>query len=208
MIRRNTWMVLLVALVLGVAVWWAREQQTEHAPEAQAENEPTATPMPRLLPDLTPEDVERIVLEEPATGRRVVLVRAQVTPSPTTETAESQWRVEEPSDAKPPEGWQVNTALEGLIYARIVATLPPDTDPSTVGLDEPARRIVLHTREGDTVTLWIGASTPLQNGYYLRVEGDPATVAVGQFVVDALWELWGLGTAPEELPPSSLSPTP
>ncbi len=208
MIRRSTWMVIALFAVLAGLAWWAREQK-QAAPEDQAESEPTATPMPRLLPDLEPADVERIVLEEPATGRRVVLVRVQATPTASAEgtpappeAAEPQWRVEEPADAEPPEAWRVNGALESLVYARILATLPADTDPATVGLAGPAQRILLQTRDGRTITLWIGVSTPLQNGYYLRVDEKPDIVAVGQYGIGTLWELL------DEIAPLTATPTP
>ena len=207
MIRRSTWVLVVVFVVLAGVAWWAREQKT--AADAEATAEPTATPQPRLLPDLEPDAVVRIVLEEPATQRRVVLVRVEATPTPAAEdaagtpaAAEPQWAVEEPADAKPPEAWRVNSALEGLVYARVLATLPPDTDPATVGLAGPAQRIVLETRDGRTVTLWIGASTPLQNGYYLRVNEDTTIVAVGQYAVGSLWDLL------DELAPATATPTP
>ncbi len=207
MIRRSTWILVGVFLALVGLTWWARENQSRA--EATATSEPTATPMPRLLPDLEPEAVVRIVLEAQDADRRVVLVRVEATPTPaptpaaeTSAAAEPQWEVAEPADATPPEAWRVNSALEGMVYARILATLPPDTDPATVGLAQPEKRIVLETRDGQHIVLWVGASTPLQNGYYLRVGDNAQLVAVGQYAVGSLLDLL------DEIAPPTTTPTP
>ncbi len=211
MIRRSTWTLVAVFLVLVALAWWARQQK--ETAEAQVTPEPSPTALPRLLPDLTPDAVVRIILEEPGTGRKVVLERLQVTPTPEPEAEatatpgapEAQWTVVEPAGAEAPEPWRINSALEGLVYAHVQATLAPDTDPATVGLAGPAQRIILITQNGDEIRLWIGVSTPLQNGYYLRVEGQPAIMAVGQYAIASFLEILNQLSPPQT---PTMTPTP
>ncbi len=211
MIRRSTWMVVAAFVILAGVVWWARGQKT--GAEAAATPEATATPLPRLLPDLEPEQVVQVILEEPATGRRLVLERVAATPTPeATPTAaatpsgsptppEPQWAVVEPQGLDAPEAWRVNTAVEGLVYARVQAVLPPDTDPAALGLAGPAQRIELVTQDGRSLAVWIGVTTPLQNGYYVKVEGRPDIMATGQYAIQSLWDLLN------ELVPLETTPT-
>ena len=211
MIRRSTWMVVAAFVILAGVVWWARGQKT--GAEAAATPEATATPLPRLLPDLEPEQVVQVILEEPATGRRLVLERVAATPTPeATPTAaatpsgsptppEPQWAVVEPQGLDAPEAWRVNTAVEGLVYARVQAVLPPDTDPAALGLAGPAQRITLVTQDGRSLAVWIGVTTPLQNGYYVKVEGRPDIMATGQYAIQSLWDLLN------ELVPLETTPT-
>ncbi len=213
MIRRSTWMVVAAFVVLAGVVWWARDQQSRQ--EAAATPEATPTPLPRLLPELEPEQVVQVVLEEPATGRRLVLERVVATPTPEAEATptaaatpsgsptppEPQWAVVEPQGLDAPEAWRVNTAVEGLVYARVQAVLPPDTDPAALGLAGPAQRIALVTQDGRTLAVWIGVTTPLQNGYYVKVEGRPDIMATGQYAIQSLWDLLN------ELVPLEATPT-
>ena len=195
MLRRSTWWMVLAFVVIAGAVWLARERQRNTGATTTATPQPTATPLPRLLPDLKPEEVTRIVIEEPGRERRVVLVRVDATPTPaaadTTPAAppEAQWAVEEPADADAPEAWQVNTALEGLVYASVQAALTPDTDPATVGLAGATQRVILTTQDGRDIEIWIGVSTPLQNGYYVQIQGQPTIMAIGSYPVESLLDL-------------------
>ncbi|NPA07273.1 MAG: DUF4340 domain-containing protein [Chloroflexi bacterium] len=206
MIRRETWALLAVFAVLLAISLGLRQRQQNLPTETDTAANPSPTPLPALY-DVDPGVLAtRIVLEEPIGEQRRVVLERVATPTPTPETLPTpaevtgtvtptptpapMWIVREPEGAKAPQDWEIDSAVQSLLTARVLAVLPDDTDPKTLGLAKPHRAVHITLADGTTLHLFVGITTPLQNGYYVQTqEGGPIFV-VSDFVVDGLWDLF------------------
>lgn len=163
MIKRSTWIVLAIFLVLlAVALLLPRLQKGR-----EAEQTPTATATPESLFDVT----DLVVLEINITGpdnQSLVLRR---------ETAADEWKVV----GFPPEDTDVFAAgsVAGQIFAlRIQRRLENVPPLSQMGLIMPPYMITLKQEDGRLLVLKIGDRTPTGSGYYVQLgSADPVVVS-------------------------------
>ncbi len=167
MIRRNTWILLLIFAVL-LAVTFALSKDT-----SRKDAQPEATPAPALFSFDPLSQIAGVRLQD-AEGRQVQvrLLEAQT------------WEV----DGEPPraaDALAVGQALNQLASLRVLSRVGADTPLQALGLNPPYMRIEFALTGGGSVSLEVGAATPVGTGYYVRLDGG-SPVVVAQYPLDAL----------------------
>ena len=186
MIRKETWIVLvLLVAVLGFA-YYLNQQKAVSAAEA------TATPGPSDLFD--PGDGIVVSLEiAPSAGATVSIAR----------NSENAWAVELPTPAEADQG-QAEAAATQLTSLTVVAAV--EGSPEIFGVDEPSYVITVKFAGGKTHMLEVGDSTPTNSGYYVRVD-EGKIVIVGLSGIDSLTNLVAFPPYLSTPTPSALPPT-
>ncbi len=172
MIRRSTWIVLIVLAALVAFSFYLTRQKSQEA----ARPTPTEGSSP-LFPssDGSPTDIKIVA----SAGNLVEIGRDQT----------GSWIVKAPvSMAADQAGAEAAaTQVTGL---RVLSNVQLGLD--VVGLDKPVDTLTATFSSGKTHTLLIGSVTPIESGYYCQLDGGPVIV-VDKPGMDALL---GLLTAP------------
>jgi hypothetical protein len=183
MIRRTTWIVLAVFVVLVGVIWY---QQTRPAPEMSAIT-PTLGVEPLFTLDAT--QVRSLKVEDAAGD--VVLARK--------ESADGNWQLEEPVAAAGATS-QIDMAVASLTTGESLIKLEDPPAAEVLGLAPPAYQVTLGLADGQSWIVKIGQATPTNSGYYVQV-GDGAVYVVSTFTFDGVI---GMLTSP----PLAETPTP
>jgi hypothetical protein len=186
MIRRNTWILLVLLVALVGFYFWLKDRQAKQAA--------LATPTPGVITLFsaaagTPTDIKL----ESALGSVVDFGRDQ----------SGTWVVKAPSVAAANQANAEAAAIQ-VGALRVLANI--QLGPDVVGLDKPSNTMTVTYVGGQTHKLLVGSVTPIQNGYYAQLDGGPIQV-VDKIGMDALL---GLLTNPPYLATltPSASPTP
>jgi len=168
MIRSPTWILLaLFAVSLGAAWLWQRSQ------ENKTEEQPTATPAPRLL-DLESDAIRDLLIED-AQGNRLFLRKLGTI-----------WTMSEP-ERQNVDIEKVNSVIEPFVSAEVLNTLTTPPAQEQTGLATPAYELTFTDQNGKNYILDIGSETPTQSGYYVHTDG--VVYVVGKFEIDSLVDL-------------------
>ncbi|MEJ2709139.1 MAG: hypothetical protein P8074_16115 [Anaerolineales bacterium] len=182
MIRRNTWIILAVFVVLVGVAWYL--QRNGGSTEAQA----TSTPQPVLLAGIDSSQISELKIQDNQ-GATVVLEQ------PTA----GDWKLVEPQ-AEATDVAKVQSAVDQLLAVNVldqIATPPP---AEATGLDQPVHTISLQLQDGRQIDVNVGSATPIENGYYVQIDQGSIYV-VRQFGIDGIVGLL-------EDPPIQPTPTP
>ncbi len=187
MIRRNTWIVLVVLLGLVGYAFYLRDAKAKQALSAT----PTAGASPLFASSFgTPTDIKI----ESAAGTAVEISRDQA----------GKWVLKAPTEADANQASSEAAATQ-LGALRVVSSV--DLGLDIIGLDKPAYTITVSYGADQTHKLLVGAVTPIQNGYYVQLDGGKSQV-VDKSGLDSLL---GLLTEPPYLatltPVASSTPT-
>lgn len=169
MVRRSTWMVLgiFVILVLGVLIW-------QHYGKTGESVEPTPTvKVTSLVLDLGVRNIARFTITG-VNGESISFER----------DSNNVWVVfGQPAELA--DSTQIETVVSSLIFLTVNTTLTPQPSLDSMGLDNPSYIITLFLDDGEQIALYVGNLTPTGTGYYTRVDDDPAVV-VGKIDMDAV----------------------
>jgi hypothetical protein len=183
--RTTTIVLVVVFAALGLYVLLVQVPKDRAAAEAT----PTADTTPRVVWVTTADQVNRLRLAEPATGRSVAV----------SKDAQGVWTVTEPTagpaDADALLGVTANAAA--LSVTGVVTTA---TDLAPFGVLEPQYTLEVGLADGQTLKAAIGVPAPV-GGYYLLREGDTQVMVVSNFGLDSLVALL-------DTPPYAPTPTP
>lgn len=173
MIRRSTWIVLAVFVVLlGFLIYWQQWGPGASVDDASAAI-PTVAPKVPIF-DL-PEDAAVVgVRVESAEGGLVEVRR---------EDDQAAWELVEPPH-EDTDSQQVQTMVDQLIALRESSTLEAAPSLDVTGLESPAYTITLTLEDGTQEKLYVGDETITGTTYYIRV-GDGSPQVVNQYGVDA-----------------------
>lgn len=164
MIRRSTWIVVGIFIVLlAAALLWQRRQSDE---QAQA----TPTPGAEQVFDFSADDIQRLSIQ--GAGGSLILVKDA-----------DNWALEEPAQG-PADPAQVERLLEQVASLEALSSLQPAPPVEATRLDAPTVSVAILTAGGEH-RLEIGRQTPTGSGYYVQAEGK-AVYIVSQFSVDSL----------------------
>jgi len=178
MIRRSTWILLLVfAALLAGAFFWQRSQ------EEKAALEPTPT-MPALILGLDTPQIRDIKIED-AQGKRAYFRRL----------GGSAWVMTEP-ERQNLEAQIMAVKLDQLTLMSPLSTLADPPSADQIGLEKPAYTITVTDEGGKDYVLEIGAETPTRSGYYIRLDG--MIYVISQITIDELVDM--LENPPVEVP--------
>jgi hypothetical protein len=192
MIKRNTWILLAVFIVLlGAVVILQRSGQLEAQPDAT--EQATTTPQVMLFPDVQTVESIRSLKIESLQGEGIGFER----------DASGAWALTEPiSDTvqAPVDSTQLDGTLGALPGLSVVSALETTLDLNVIGLEAPAYTLSLELADSNRHVLLVGSATPTGTGYYVRLDGAPPVV-VNKFSVDSILEL-------VKTPPLLPTPTP
>jgi hypothetical protein len=181
MIRRTTWIILGVFIVLVGLAWYLQRNKPAAAVQA------TPTPGRQYLFDIQESNIKKLEIANNL-GQRVVLGR----------DASGVWSLEEPK-ADATDVGQAESAVTQLVTLSVVNLLAATPQPDASGLSGPTDVITLTMSNGPLQIAYIGKTTPIQNGYYAQLGKDGPVMVVNTNNVDALLHILDsppiLGTA-------------
>lgn len=165
MIRRSTWIMLLVfALAVAGMLLWQR-----------AGIEPAATATLTVQPNVFPFAADAI--------NKIHLENASLVVDYERQTDGSWLMLGEP--AVTADGSVISQRLGNLAGARVLNTLSAPPADSITGLDQPLVAMSVTLDDGKTFRLEAGAATPTGSGYYTRVDGSQVVV-INKATVDGI----------------------
>ena len=181
MIRRNTWILLIVLVALvGAAFYLNNQKKTSATPATPASQQYLFTSQ-----DGNPTDIK---IEDTAAGHSVEIARDST----------GTWVVKAPTAAAASQG-QAEAAATQITSLSLFGNVQLGLD--VVGLDKPAYVMTVTFDSAKTHKVLIGEVTPIQTGYYVQVDGGRVEVA-DKSGIDSLV---GMLTAPPYL--ATLTPT-
>lgn len=189
MIRRNTWVLLGVFIVVAAGAFFFQRMQ-----QKKAEAQPTATPAYTTLIDFSTHKIVRVSVNDD-TGRSITLTQdgqGNYTPGP-----------EEYSHLNADTVSNAMVEIRGLNVLNSLETVPA---LNAIGLDKPHYTIRITLDDGAGYVLQVGDKTPTGAGFYVSVDGKPPVVVDGT----GLGDIIGLLTPPTPTPSptgGTLSPT-
>lgn len=159
MIKRSTWIVLLIFFILvGVVII------LQKSPEILVTPTPTPTPYPKMLAGWVDKTINRIEI--------LNLSKESITLKTNTN---NQWEFSSLDNSEVDQG-KVEELLSTLKSASIISTVDPNTDLNIVGLENPNLSIALQSTDGETAIIKIGSNTPTGSGAYVQVDDSPPVV--------------------------------
>lgn len=167
MIRKSTWVVVGIFIVLGLAAIFLRWSPS--SPLTQPTPTPASTSTPFALQGITSIDVNAITLDR--VEGPVALVR----------NADLTWTR---NGEQIVEAGKVEELLANVLTMRVLAELASDYQLDTLALNPPAQVITLETATG-TTQIAIGNGTPTGSGTYLQIDNKPAIV-VSKYAIEAI----------------------
>jgi hypothetical protein len=156
---------------------------------AAANATPTADTTPRVVWVTTADQVNRLRLAEPATGRSVAV----------SKDAQGVWTVTEPM-AGPADANTLLSVTANAAALSVSGVVTTTTDLAPFGVLEPQYTLEVGLADGQTLKAAIGVPAPV-GGYYLLREGDTNVMVVSNFALDSLVALL-------DTPPYAPTPTP
>jgi hypothetical protein len=169
MIRRNTWVLIILFAVLLAAVLFS-QRLASNAPGGEDQATPTAAP--QLLDVQDSAAIQRVKLSD-AAGKVVEFGR----------DASGQWSMLAPAqaiDLAAAEG-----LVSQLVSLRAVNTLTTPPPPDATGIATPAYTIEVQRLDNRLITLLVGNTTATGNGVYVQVKRGDLYV-VNKFSIDAV----------------------
>ena len=170
MIRRSTWIVLaLLVVIVAAAVYLSKNPPTPGGDETPA---PTSD-ITYLFDTETGIPVSSIRIQD-ADGNQVEVNRG-----------EEGWKIDKPEAAEADQG-MVEAAASQISVLRVLKTI--EIEPKEVGLDKPAITITIGFSDKNEYTLLIGAETPSGSAYYAKLK-DGEIIILDRNGIDALKNL-------------------
>jgi len=165
MIRRTTWVVLALFVVL-IGVYWFIQRQNKTKAQATT---PTPSSQPVFVTGF--ETVQAVRLED-SSGKIVAIEK----------DSQGNWSLTEP-EAEAADQDKASTMASQVSNFRSLAIIdnPPALD--AVGLATPAYTVTVDTVDGSQQIATIGSLTPTSSGYYVESDGGPMMV-VAKTAVD------------------------
>lgn len=186
MVRRSTWILLGVFVVLVGLAWLFTRYQANKTVDVSTAT-PTVTPV--KLYTLTSTQVNEINIAAPA-GKKIDLYR---------DPASSNWYITNlPADQA--DSLQIESINEQLLSLSVQDTLTQSLPLDSVGLVTPAYTITLTTTDGTQLVTYVGSQNAVGDSYYARVDSGQV-VLVRKVELDTVLNLL---TNPPLLP----TPTP
>ena len=168
MIRRSTWIILLVFLVILAGAWYLQRYQAEKAANA------TPTAGSKLLFDGVDQAQITGVEINSALGQTFAVAKDEA----------GTWVVAG-FTAADTNTYLIDDMLTQISSLKILSDLGPSLALESVGLKVPVYTLRLTLQDGHQKTVQIGNVTPTNSGYYTRLETGTVAV-VTKYVVDNL----------------------
>jgi hypothetical protein len=167
MIRRTTWIILGVFVVLLGLAWYLQRGKPATAVQA------TPTPGRQYMFDIQESNIKKLEIANNQ-GQRVILGR----------DSKGVWSLEEPQ-ADATDVAQAESAVTQLVTLSVVSTMAATPQPDASGLNSPTDVITLTMNSGPLQIAYIGKTTPIQNGYYAQLGKDGPVMVVNTDGLDS-----------------------
>lgn len=161
MIRRNTWIILAIFVVLLGGLLYLQKNPLSIS---ESEATPTPTMMVSLLPEKVTSQMNTITYK--LNGMTFILKKDE----------QGNWN----TDSEQGETLSSNDAStipQLLTEAYILQYLTSEPDATSTGLSSPQAEITISDGSTILTTLRIGNPTPTDSGYYVQLDSDPPLVS-------------------------------
>ncbi len=191
MIRRSTWITLIVFLVLAAAGYGAITYKNQ-----RAKTHPTPSPTPNDVITFTENDIVGVEID--GKGRKVILQRKDT---------KSPWQVVQPAPEgkERPDQQRISTAVFNITTLSAINSVPAGIDLNALGLLKPTYILKLRLANGKTWQAEIGKETPIGSGYYARANGQ--LLVVEKYAVDSIASLLNKPPLATPTPTPTATPT-
>lgn len=198
MIRKTTWIVLVVFILLLAGVVILQRVQG-NVTLVKEEVTPSATSAPLLLGNLQAQDI--VAIDWTGEGQTITLTKA----------ADGSWSLG-PGTNGPVEAGQVEQLRASLVSLHAASQLGASNPLDAIGLSVPTNIISLRTTSGQLTQINLGSVTPTGSGYYVQVDSN-APVVVDKYAIDSVLDLlkptsWVTPTPLPETPAVQATATP
>jgi hypothetical protein len=184
MIRRSTWVIVLVFVVLlGVAIY---VQRTNGGSEAQSSG-PTATPQPKVF-DVDVSEVTGLELSDNQ-GKRVEIALNEG----------GSWTVIQPAGETDPT--RASTLVDEAAGLQALSIVQATSSLGEYGLNAPSYTLVLKIQDGRQLRAQVGSATLTGSGYYVQIDNSQTVYVVAKYTLDNI-------TQNLDNPPLVPTPTP
>jgi hypothetical protein len=190
MIRRTTWIVLIIFLAVAGLAWYLQREGITGAAEA------TPQPTAQNLLSTTSANVERLRVED-SSGNAVEIARGP----------DGNWALIQPPGEQTDTG-RAEMAVSELTALEVQSQLATPPADSATGLSQPEHTILITENGGIQHTLRVGKVTPIGNGYYAQLDEGPVVVLSQGGLQGVLDILNNPPIAPTPTPEPETSPTP
>ncbi len=181
MIRRTTWIILAVFIVLmGLTIYLSRSGRLT------AEQTPPTVEKKVLVP-VTVDLIDKVRIEA-ATGGSITLLR----------DLSEKWTLADVTTGTP-DTVVIEQAINQLTAMTVMTSLEAGFAPELIGLNTPAFTITFSLRDGRTTIVKVGQLTAIGNGYYVQVDQGLVQV-VNKYTMDTI-------TGMVSAPPILITPT-
>jgi hypothetical protein len=166
MIRRTTWFVLALFLIVLAAAWGYQRYQAGQTAAAT----PTSS-------------TEALLMLEANTLANLSLENDQGNPLVLGRDVAGMWTILEPQSEWQTDAGKVESAITQLLSLRSQFSLEMPDDLGKYGLLQPTYVITLNLNGGEKHVLLVGAEAPAVSGYYVQLDGGAPRV-VSKFSLD------------------------
>jgi hypothetical protein len=172
MVRRSTWILLIVFGLLVLFAWLFQRYQAN-----KTNNTATATPtaLPTKLYNLTSAEVSSINIAD-NTGKNIELYR---------DAGSSNWAIKD-VPINQADSQQIDSISNQLLSIQVQDTLTQSLSLDPYGLAAPTSAITMTTTDGSQVVTAVGALTAIKNGYYVRIDSGPVVIVTNVTIDDVL----------------------
>ena len=158
MIRRSTWIILVIFILLLLTVlFWQRGQQNQ-------QEQITPTPATSYLFDLAGKSITGIAISDPQ-GKTVSAIKS----------SDGTWTLEEPA-GEPADSERIDSIVGITSGLQVISTLFKVGDMETLGLNPASYQIDINLNDGTRLHAFVGGLTPTQSGYNVFIEGQPLKI--------------------------------
>lgn len=190
MIRRSTWITLLVFVVLAGAAYGLTQYKNQ-----RAKAHPTPLPTPNDIITFNSDDILEITIQ--SANQTLILRRSD---------PKAQWKVVQPAPKgnEFPDQQRIQTAVFDITTLSALNTVPPGTNLESLGLLQPTYVLKIRLKNGKTWQAEIGKETPIGSGYYVRANGQ--LFVADKYAIDSITKL--MQKPPLATPVPTSTPTP
>lgn len=172
MVRKQTWILLVVFVILLGAAFYLQKNPLPKAESAT----PSPTAQAQMIPGLAGDQIVKIELKD-GQGNAT-----QIEQDPL-----GNWALGPDGKQKIDTG-VAEQARAGLTSAMVQASLPAGMDLKAISLNAPTHTITVTTKDGKQTVILVGSETPTASGYYIQVDNQ-APVVVDKGAIDSLVNL-------------------
>lgn len=174
MVRRTTWVMLLVFGVLVLFGWLFQRYQS-----SKTENTATTTPGATTvnLYNLNASQVVEIKISS-SSGKVIDFTR---------DPGSTNWVIKD-LPAEQADSFQIESVSSQLLSLSAIDILTQSPPLDSIGLSNPSYNISMVTADGKQIVTYVGSVSAIGTGYYIRVDSGPVVI-VDKVSVDNIVKL-------------------